>query len=405
MARSSLLSFDMIRQLASGTLRLLVLPMAVASLAVCTPPLASGSDSSSEAKGDGDSDSADGDGRAGTSKANGDSSGDSTSVASGDAGSPAGPVGKECAGDAFDEGRLRADLTYLASSDLAGRSPGSAGDASARKFIEDRFRCLGLKPGGTDGTFLQAFTDSDGNKSSNVIGILPGSDPKLSKEFVIVGAHRDHFGRTDQEECTGLCLGANDNGSGTATVLALAQAMRLRQTAPKRTIAFFLFSSEELGCEGSHYYVKHPTPAIPLASVVYDINFDMVGSYTQWGKRVVAHGTVGNTPGLAEIKPLIAPSGLNMEINVPGIEEDDSDYYPFCVAGIPMVSFFTHDPKCYHRSCDTIEKIDFPNMAKIAKVGSDLAGRLGDTATDLVAFRKSAKVSQLGCTGFPNPAD
>ena len=316
------------------------------------------------------------------------------------------PVGPSaaCTGDAFDVPRLRTDLTFLASSELAGRAPGSAGDASARKFLEGRLRCLGLKGGGDDGTFLQEFTDAEKNKTSNVIGILPGSDPVLKHDVIIVSAHRDHFGRTDQEECAGFCLGANDNGSGVTAVLAIAQASSQRPV-PKRTIAFIFFSSEEVGCQGSNYYVSHPPTAIPLAHVVYAINFDMVGSYTQWNKKVVALGTVANTPGLAVIEPLVAPSGLNVEINVPGIGEDDSDYYWFCAAGIPMVSFFTHDPKCYHKSCDTIENVDFPNMAKIAKLGFDLVAGLGDSSTDLARFRKTAKVSQLGCTGYPDPAD
>lgn len=391
--------------------RLLFLPIALASLAMCVPfPPDETSGAPSKSSNDTSARRDAGPAGAGSDEAEAGAGGGGAGPAEEpvDGSAPAGPrrtIDPACAGEPFDVARVRKDLAYLASPELAGRAPGSAGDAAARRFIEERFRCLGLQPGGDGGTFYQRFTDSEGNESSNLIGLLPGSDPALKADVIVVGAHRDHFGRTDQDECEGLCLGANDNASGTTTVLALALALRQRAVAPKRTIAFVLFSSEELGCEGSHRFVDNGTTAVSMARVVYDVNFDMVGSYTQWNRRVVAHGTVGNTPGAALIKPLVTASGLNVTTGVPGIEEDDSDYYPFCAAGIPMVSFFTHDPACYHASCDTVDKIDFTSMAKIAKIGADLTAGLADATTDLAAYRRGARASQLGCTGFPNPAD
>jgi hypothetical protein len=313
------------------------------------------------------------------------------------------PVG--CAVDAapYDEAKMRADLTYLASPELAGRAPGTPGDAAARAFIEERFRCLGVKPGGDDGTYLQKFVDSEGTTSYNVVGMIPGTDPVVGSDIIVLGAHIDHFGTLEGE---GLRLGANDNASGITSVLTVAQAIKQRAKAPRRTVAFMLFGSEELGCEGSHHYVDHSLKALPTSRVVYDINFDMVGSYAQNGGKVIAHGTVAKTPGAAVLAKLLGGApGLNVETGVPGIEEDDSDYYPFCAAGIPMVGFFTDDPPCYHKACDTADKIDYPHLAQIAKLGGDLALGLADGSTDLAAFRRTAKASSLGCEGYDDGSD
>jgi hypothetical protein len=298
-------------------------------------------------------------------------------------------------GDPFDEAKMRAHLSYLASPELAGRAPGSPGDKAARKYVEDRLKCLGILPGAADGSYLQPFVDSNGTSSGNIIGMIPGTDPVVGKDILVIGAHIDHFGTIGGK---GLRLGANDNASGVTTVLTLAQAFKQRATAPKRTVAFMFYGSEELGCDGSHYYVDHSTPALPFAKVVYDINFDMVGSYTVNGKQVDAHGTYPTTPGLAALKKVLGTTPpLKINLGVPGLGEDDSDYWAFCAKAVPIVAFFTDDPPCYHKACDTADKIDYPNMSKLAKIGADLAAELADSATDLAAYRKQAKVKDLGC--------
>lgn len=165
------------------------------------------------------------------------------------------------------------------------------------------------------------------------------------------------------------------------------------------------WGSEERGFQGSEYFVRHPTKAIPLDNVVYYLNFDMVGSYTVFGEKILALGSVSTTPALAELEPLVGPAGLNVTRNIPGIGDSDSDYWSFCSRKIPIVGFYTHDTPCWHESCDTVDRIDFPNMSKIVKLGHDLTRRLGDTAQDLAAFRETATTSQIRCSGYPDPAD
>jgi len=295
-------------------------------------------------------------------------------------------------GDPFAVANLRKDLKYLASKELDGRKPGTPGDVAARKYIEKRFRCLGLVPGGTDGSYFQAVTNTKGEKTANVIALLPGSDPDVGSEIVGMGAHMDHFGNGR--------LGANDNASGTTTVLAAAQAFKQLAKPPKRTIAFFLWASEEVSYDGSVHFVKHPTEIkrLPLSKFVYYINFDMVGSYTSNGKEVDACGTVGTTPALPLMRDLLpSQHGLNVNIEIPGYGSDDSDYYPFCKAGVPFVGFEMDDPPCYHKKCDTEDRIDYPNMVRVSKLATDLVRQLADTTTDLAEYRRKAKVSDLGC--------
>jgi hypothetical protein len=165
-------------------------------------------------------------------------------------------------GKPFDEAQLRDRIAHLASTELDGRAPGTAGDLVARTLISDRFRCLGLSPAGDHGSFEQSFDDT-----ANVVGTIAGTGP----DVIVVGAHHDHLGKRH--------LGANDNASGVVALLAIAQALQQAKLAPARTIVFVAFGDEEDGMVGSSYFVAHPP--IALDHVVYEINLDMVGSYAE----------------------------------------------------------------------------------------------------------------------------
>src|SRR5262245_25534085 len=178
-------------------------------------------------------------------------------------------------GKPFDPQTLGDRVALLASTKLGGRVPGSDGDVAARKFIADQFECLGLTPGGFDKHYDQPFVDSDNHNTANLIGFIAGSDPKVGDEIILIGAHHDHLGNK--------LLGANDNASGVVALLAIAQAIKQRGTAPKRTIAFVTFGAEEQGMVGSQFFVAHPPAALPIGKIVQDINLDMVGSYSSKG--------------------------------------------------------------------------------------------------------------------------
>ena len=117
---------------------------------------------------------------------------------------------------AFDPEAMRADLTWLASPELDGRAPGTGGDVATRDFVADRFTCLGIPE------TVQAFTDSEGNDTANILGLVAGTD--RAQEVVVITAHIDHFG-------DGL-LGANDNASGVAALLSIAHALQEAAAPP-----------------------------------------------------------------------------------------------------------------------------------------------------------------------------
>src|SRR2546427_12178155 len=126
---------------------------------------------------------------------------------------------------------------------------------------------------------------SDEVRAVNVVGILPGHDPALADEAVVIGAHFDHLGRVDGD----VYPGADDNASGTAVVLGLARAFAA-SGGTARTLVFALFGAEELGLIGSRHYVGHPV--VPLAQTVAMVNFDMVGRL-QSGRLNVGGGDSG----------------------------------------------------------------------------------------------------------------
>jgi hypothetical protein len=294
---------------------------------------------------------------------------------------PAEPV-RGCVDDGapYDAARLRARIAYLASAELGGRAPGTAGDAAARAHIVERFRCLGLLPGGDDGGYEQHLL-ADGHPTANVIGYLAGDDPAAGGDVLVVGAHHDHTGHGH--------LGANDNASGVATLLAIAQATRQRGT-PRRTIAFVAFAGEELGLLGSAHFAAHPPAALQTDRVVYDINLDMVGSYASAG-AVYAMGTFPGVAATPILKALLESSPLHVGLGGRG---SGSDHEAFCAAGVPYVFFWTPDRRCYHERCDTVDRLDAEHLAQIAALAGALVEQLAASPDDLADARARA-----GCTG------
>jgi hypothetical protein len=290
--------------------------------------------------------------------------------------------------DPFTEPPLRERLAYLASPELEGRGAGTAGEELARQHVAARFRCLGLLPAGDDGDYVQSFETEEG-PSGNVIAYLPGTDPGIGDEIVVVGSHVDHVGTAGDR----TWFGANDNASGTTAMLAIAQAIAQAPStvtgAPRRTIAFVGFGAEETGLNGSQYFVAHPPAALPLDRVVYMITLDMVGTYAA-KKRMAAYGSFPGTHGRYLLEHLL-PAFPDLTVKLGG-SSTRSDHAPFCAAGVPYLFFFTADPPCYHRTCDTADRIDYHHLARIAQLAREVATHLVTDGTDLVALR-----DRIGC--------
>jgi Peptidase family M28 len=249
----------------------------------------------------------------------------------------------------------------------------AADDKDASPFAPPPGRAL---PGVT--LHLVAPVESERTHGYNVVARLPGSDPALAHEYVLVTAHMDHIGILRDGRVNN---GADDNASGTTTLLVAAEELAQRP-APKRSIVFLSVSGEEKGLLGSEWWVEHPT--LPLADAVADINVDMVGRNDP--------DAVGATPSpehedynsLVERAVEIAPqAGLRVTWTAPEAGKDKvdnyyhrSDHYNFAEKGIPVVFFFSGLHDDYHKPTDDLEKIDRLKVARMV----DFVGRL---ATDV----------------------
>lgn len=208
----------------------------------------------------------------------------------------------------------------------------------------------------------------------NVVGIVPGRDPGLADDTVVVGAHYDHLGRVDGA----VHPGADDNASGTAVVAGLAHAFAAAGGAP-RTLVFAFFGAEEVGLVGSGHYVRHPSR--PLARTIGMVNFDMVGRLR--GERLSVSG-IDSAAGLREVVEAAARAE-SLGAALRGTPFGPSDHARFYRAGVPVLFFHTGTHDDYHRPSDTAEKLETAGMARIAAVGAQVVERLASAPRPVYA--------------------
>jgi hypothetical protein len=210
----------------------------------------------------------------------------------------------------------------------------------------------------------------------NVLGLIEGSDPKLKDEVVVIGAHYDHLGMGNEHSLAessepAIHHGADDNASGTAAVLELAQHLAANRAKLGRSVVLMGFSGEELGLLGSNYWVKNPT--IPLSRVVGMINLDMVGRMSNDTCHVIGAPTSPTWARLLEAAN--QPHGLRLKTDG-GTPLGGSDHQSFVVKDIPVLFFFTGVHPDYHRPSDTWEKLNAEGTAKIGRIVADVTQRL-----------------------------
>lgn len=280
---------------------------------------------------------------------------------------------------------LAQDLTHLASDQLQGRGLGQPGAASAAGYIAERFASLGLRQAPALGGWLQSFTVSaeapairgtalGGVTGRNVIGILPGADPRLAGQYVAIGAHYDHLGLGGrgslEPDSVGVTHnGADDNASGVTALLEVAR--RLSLSPPGRSVLFLAFDGEEHGLLGSAAYVRRPV--VPNDSVVAMLNFDMVGRLRDG--RLVVYGVETATEWRALLDSLNAAAGFALAAQGDGY--GPSDHTSFTIAKRPVLHFFTGTHEDYHRPTDDWPKINLEGIARIAGFAAALTRGIG----------------------------
>jgi Peptidase family M28 len=232
--------------------------------------------------------------------------------------------------------------------------------------------------------------------SQNVIGILEGSDPVLKNEYVAIGAHYDHVGMNPFANGEDkIWNGADDDGSGTVSVMAMAQAFS-KGARPKRSILFIWHAGEEKGLWGSEYFTDNPT--VPIGSIITGLNIDMIGRYQQAGdenaknkllpkqNEVFLIGSKLMSTELGEVSEATNKAFLKLGFNYKYDDPNDpeqyfyrSDHFNYARKGIPIIFYMDGDHADYHQPSDSIEKIDFAQMEKVAKTimatGWELANR------------------------------
>jgi hypothetical protein len=281
------------------------------------------------------------------------------------------------------------DVRYLSSDSLGGRLVGTPGADSAATFIARRFKQSGLQASPI-GWFQEFVVAKDaaaagsagigGASARNVIGVLPGHDPKLRNEIVIVGAHYDHlglgkFGSLDPDSTGAVHNGADDNASGIAALFRIADT--LAAMPPGRTVVFLAFSGEEEGVLGSSWYVQHPV--FPMSSVTAMINLDMVGRLRN--DRLIVYGveTAKQFPALLDSLNVTA----RFDLKASGDGYGPSDHQSFYLAGKPVLHIFTDLHEDYHRSTDDWQKINADGLIRVADFAAAIVAALGDRRSPL----------------------
>jgi len=207
----------------------------------------------------------------------------------------------------------------------------------------------------------------DSASAPNTIGLLEGTDPKLKHEYLVFSAHMDHIG-ISRGQPDSINNGADDDGSGTAGVIELAEAFTRRGARPKRSMIFLTVSGEEKGLYGSSFFTANPT--VPIADIVADLNMDMIGR--NWKDTIVAIGKEQSDLGVTLNRIAAAHPELHMTpIDDRWPDENfyfRSDHYNFARRGVPILFFFNGVHADYHRPSDSPDKIDSEKESRILQL-------------------------------------
>jgi hypothetical protein len=295
----------------------------------------------------------------------------------------------------FSVERMQQDIAFLAQADLAGRGLGTAQLDRAADYIAERFRAAGLQPGGDEGGWFQTWQqpvesqDTD-VKLKNVVAVLPGSDPRLAGQSLVIGAHYDHLGHGEtngrQQDRGQIHPGADDNASGIAVMLELARSLSGKPLP--RTLVFIAFTGEESGKLGSRHYVRH-AGAYPAEDIIAMLNLDTVGRLGERPLILFGTGTAD------EWVHIFRGAGYVTGVPVKTVADDfgSSDQTAFIEAGIPAVQFFSGNHEDFHRPGDIPEKIDHDGLAKVARVLNETVRYLGERPGPLSSTRHDAQAS------------
>ena len=270
------------------------------------------------------------------------------------------------------EDDIRLHIGVLASDEMKGRESGSPDEALAAEYIKNKFESLGLKA--FNNNYIQTFSapvnkyvtntviyynsNSEEKKttsSQNVIAYMEASNSKRENDYILIGAHYDHIGTDAINNTILINNGADDNASGVAGMLEIAEKL-LSLDNFKYNVIFVAFGAEELGLVGSYYFCNNPP--VPLEKIKFMYNLDMIGRMDS--NNGVYMNTIEPNDNLSVIVDAI--KGSHTEINTSFLYDyylRGSDHTPFFKNNIPVISFTTGIHSDYHKPSDVIDSINF----------------------------------------------
>lgn len=269
---------------------------------------------------------------------------------------------------------LEFNLYKFASKEFEGRGTGEAGQKKAVKFLRDYYKKENISPVINETNYFQTipkeFFPEKYNASENVLAFIEGEIKP--EEVLIISGHLDHLGLENNE----IHYGADDNGSGTVSILEIAQAFKMAEKKgyrPKRSILFMHLTAEEIGLQGSLYYTKNPV--FPLENTYANLNIDMIGRVDKRheGKPdyIYLIGADRISKELHYIAEAVNENSVKLDLDYKYNDEDDSnryyyrsDHYNFAKHNIPVIFFFNGVHEDYHKPTDTPDKINYPLLEK-----------------------------------------
>ena len=286
--------------------------------------------------------------------------------------------------DADRKARLEKHLYYLASDSLHGREAGSEDGVKARAYILEQWNEMGLEPFLAEG-FEMPFT-KNGLNMANLVGIIPGNDPVLKDEYILLGAHFDHIGYKNGE----ICNGADDNASGSTALIEIARMLKQNQSQLKRSVIIAAFDGEEKGLWGSQELADRMAKDSIIKNVKCMMSIDMVGWYAKNGKlELLGAGT------MKDGKKMLEKNAGGLNLNIESFETavlTATDTRSFAKKyEVPTLHVYTGLKSPYHKPADDADLIDYEGLDSITCFITRVTTQM---ATD-PQFGPTGKIAQI----------
>ncbi len=284
-------------------------------------------------------------------------------------------------------------VNVLADAKMEGREAGTRGGRAAGDYLTEQFAKLKLRHAGNKDGFEQPFPPN----YRNILGMIPGDDPQLKNEYIVVCAHYDHVGYgtpwTSLGQIGKVHPGADDNASGTSALMELAKAFGCLPGPPKRSILVAAFDGEEKGLLGSKYWVSHPT--VPLEKIVASIDLDMIGRLRN--DQLYVYGTRTGYGWRRLLSRQDDEVGLQLDFSWE--LKPDADYYSFFDKGVPALLLHTGLHENYHRPSDTADLINGKGMSRVVRLLFGVVYELAES-DERIPYRKAAGRETPGTEKF-----